>query len=208
MLFTQNLSFAYPGGKEMEFPTINCEDGEHVLIIGQSGTGKTTLLHLLGGLLSPHRGSITIAGQDIATMNGRKLDHFRGKHIGIIFQKSHFVSALNVADNLGLANYLAGMKIEKERIHALLERLNLSGKLNQKTRTLSQGEQQRVAIARALLNKPNLILADEPTSSLDDTNTAAVIDLLEKEAELAGASLVIVTHDQRHKDRFDRRIDV
>lgn len=208
MLHTQGLEYAYPGGNSMQFPEIRSNKGEHLLIIGRSGTGKTTLLHLLAGLLSPGKGEINIAGQDIAKMRGRELDRFRGQHIGIIFQKSHFVSALNVSDNLQLSSYLAGLKADKERIQALLERLNLSHKLNKKTKELSQGEQQRVAIARALLNRPDLILADEPTSSLDDENTAAVIELLEKEAELAGATLVIVTHDQRLKDRFERRVEL
>jgi putative ABC transport system ATP-binding protein len=208
MLYTQGLQYAYPGAKRMEFPDIHCENGEHMLIIGRSGTGKTTLLHLLAGLLSPHEGEIKIAGKDIAQMRGRALDKFRGQHIGIIFQKSHFVSALHVSDNLQLASYLAGVKEDKDRIQGLLERLNLAEKLHKKTKELSQGEQQRVAIARALLNRPDLILADEPTSSLDDENTNAVIELLEKEAELAGATLVIVTHDQRLKDRFERRVEL
>lgn len=208
MLNTQGLEYAYPGGNRMQFPEIRCENGEHLLIIGRSGTGKTTLLHLLAGLLSPKNGEINIAGQDIARMRGRELDRFRGKHIGIIFQKSHFVSALNVSDNLQLTSYLAGLKADKARIQELLERLNLSDKLTKKTKELSQGEQQRVAIARALLNRPDLILADEPTSSLDDKNTADVIELLEKEAALADATLVIVTHDQRLKDRFSRRVEL
>jgi putative ABC transport system ATP-binding protein len=208
MLNTQGLEYAYPGGNRMQFPEIRCENGEHLLIIGNSGTGKTTLLHLLAGLLSPKNGEINIAGQDIARMRGRELDRFRGKHIGIIFQKSHFVSALNVSDNLQLTSYLAGLKADKARIQELLERLNLADKLTKKTRELSQGEQQRVAIARSLLNRPDLILADEPTSSLDDKNTADVIELLEKEAALADATLVIVTHDQRLKDRFSRRVEL
>ncbi len=208
MLHTQGLQYTYTGGEKMAFPEISCKNGEHMLIIGSSGTGKTTLLHLLAGLLSPQKGEINIAGQDIARMRGRTLDRFRGQHIGIIFQKSHFVSSLRVADNLHLASYLAGQPEDKTRVSELLGRLNLSHKLDKKTQELSQGEQQRVAIARALINRPDLILADEPTSSLDDENTAAVIELLEKEAELAGATLVIVTHDQRLKDRFSRRVEL
>ena len=110
MLQTHTLEYAYPGSQKISFPEIACEKGEHLLIIGNSGTGKTTLLHLLAGLLSPRKGQIIIAGQDISKMKGQELDRFRGQHIGIIFQKSHFVSALNVSDNLQLASYLAGLK--------------------------------------------------------------------------------------------------
>jgi ABC-type lipoprotein export system ATPase subunit len=192
----------------MRFPDISCNKGEHALIIGQSGKGKTTLLHLLGGLLSPQQGHIHLAGQDLSQLNGRELDYFRGQNIGIIFQRSHFVAALSVGDNLQLARYLAGLQPDRERVQSLLDRLNLSDKYNKKPRELSQGEQQRVAIARALVNQPALVLADEPTSSLDDANTQAVIDLLETEASRVEATLLIVTHDQRLKDQFDRQVEL
>ncbi len=208
MLQTQSLSFAYPGATPFSFPDIDCPTGAHTLIIGESGKGKTTLLHLLAGLLSPSSGRISIEGQDIAQMSTAKLDRFRGQTIGIIFQKSHFVQSLSVGDNLGLAQYLAGLKQDPKRVKAVLDRLNIAHKFGQKTQQLSLGEQQRVAIARALINRPSLILADEPTSSLDDSNCKAVLDLLETEAAHVGASLVIVTHDQRLKDRFSKRVEL
>lgn len=208
MLQSQGLRFAYNSSQKFEFPDISCPAGTHIVILGESGKGKTTLLHLLAGFLRPAEGQINIADQDITGLSAAELDHFRGKNIGIIFQKSHFIGALNVVDNLLMAQYLANVKQDSVRIKQLLERLNLGHKLQQKPKRLSQGEQQRVAIARAMLNQPNIILADEPTSALDDTNCEEVIHLLKEEAAEAGASLIIVTHDQRLKDQFERKVEL
>lgn len=190
----------------MSFPDIVCETGEHCLLLGQSGTGKTTLLHLLGGLLSPSSGTIQIQDTDLSKLSSTKLDQFRGKHIGIIFQKSHFVRSLTVSENLVLAQQLAGIPVDRARIKALLEHLNVGHKLRSKPDQLSIGEQQRVAIARAIINQPDLILADEPTSALDDVNCVNVIDLLESQAKEVGATLLVVTHDGRLKERFPKQI--
>jgi len=206
MLKTSVLQFAYDSSNRFEFPGIEANKSAHLLIIGGSGKGKTTLLHLLGGLLRPSTGKIEVENTDITQLSTKELDRFRGKHIGIVFQKSHFVASLNVKDNLLLAQYLAGERQDLKRAKHLLERLNLGGKLNNKTSELSQGEQQRVAIARALLNKPSIILADEPTAALDDANCFEVIDLLKEQALEVEASLIIVTHDQRLKDVFGERI--
>lgn len=208
MLKTQNLHFSYDNQNELKFPDINCQSGEHWLLIGQSGCGKTTLLHLLGGLRTPKTGSVTIADTTINELSASQLDHFRGKNIGIIFQTSHFVRALTVGENLALAQQLAGEKVDLKRIEELLNRLNLGHKLNSKTDSLSQGEQQRVAIARALINKPDVILADEPTSALDDINTDEVINLLEEQASEVNATLLVVTHDSRLKSRFKNQINL
>ncbi|MEM7106003.1 MAG: ATP-binding cassette domain-containing protein [Bacteroidota bacterium] len=206
MLKTSGLHFSYKNGPSMNFPDLNCGDGEHWLIIGQSGCGKTTLLHLLGGLLRPGSGSVEIDTTDIAKLNGANLDHFRGQHIGIVFQRPHFVRSLNVEQNLTLAQYLAGEKQDGDKVKSLLDKLNLGHQVISRVDQLSQGEQQRVAIARALINDPKVILADEPTSALDDQNCDEVIDLLEKHAELQGATLIIVTHDQRLKDKFENQV--
>lgn len=175
-------------------------------MLGQSGSGKTTLLHLIGGLLSPVRGSIKLGDTAMETLRGKALDHFRGRNIGIIFQKSHFIRSLSVEENLILAQNLAGNPTDKARIHTLIGRLGLAHKLHAKPDELSIGEQQRVAIARALTNQPMLILADEPTSALDDDNAREVADLLEEQATNAGATLLIVTHDNRLKTRFPKQI--
>lgn len=190
----------------MHFPDMHCAKGEQMLIIGQSGTGKTTLLHLLAGLLTPSSGEVEIAGTALTSLGLQARDRFRGKHVGLIFQRSHFVRSLTVGENLRVARYLAGEKPDEDRIKHLLDRLGMGHKIEQKTYSLSQGEQQRVAIARALVNQPQVILADEPTSSLDDVNTSQVVELLHAEAAHVGASLVIVTHDQRLKDRFTKQV--
>lgn len=190
----------------MKFPDVICGAQEHLLLLGESGTGKTTLLHLLAGMLRPSAGSITIDNQEITKLSSRALDRFRGARIGIVFQTAHFVHSLSVEDNLTLPQFLSGKVSDKQRAHDLLERMNLADKLTRRPSALSIGEQQRVAIARALMNNPAILLADEPTSALDDKNANHVIDLLEAEARNTGASLIIVTHDQRLKDRFEKRV--
>jgi len=208
MLQTENLSFSYRGSSALNFPDINCQKGEQWLLLGQSGSGKTTLLHLLGGLLSPSSGTVKVGDTVLKKLSTAQLDKFRGKHIGIIFQKAHFIRALTVEENLQLAQKLAGVPISKTRIKELLDRLNVGHKLKSKPNKLSQGEQQRVAIARALVNQPTIILADEPTSALDDTNCEEVIQLLEEEAAAVGATLLVVTHDARLKERFKQQISL
>lgn len=206
MIQAQNLKFSYDGSRSLSFPNIACDDGEHWLLLGQSGSGKTTLLHLLGGLLSPQSGSIKVGETDMSRLKGSSLDKFRGQNIGIIFQTAHFLTALTVEENLLLAQQLSGEEIDKQLIINVLKSLNLEHKLKSKTSELSVGEQQRVAIARALVNSPKLILADEPTSALDDKNTDEVIQLLEKTATEANATLIIVTHDNRLKEYFKNQI--
>lgn len=206
MLTTKQLQFSYTRNQVMNFPDFSLQKGEHWLLLGQSGSGKTTLLHLLGGLLSPERGSILVGDTDLGQLRASALDQFRGKNIGIVFQKSHFVRALTVGENLLLAQQLAGIKPNRERINELLDRLNIADKLRLKPDRLSIGEQQRAAIARALINQPPIILADEPTSALDDHNATEVIDLLEEQADVLGSTLLVVTHDKRLKDRFPKQI--
>lgn len=206
MLKSQNLEYSYTTNTKLQFPDIQANTGEHWLILGQSGCGKTTLLHLLAGLLTPRKGSVKIGDTEMTKLRGAKLDKFRGQNIGIVFQKPHFVKALTVAENLNMAQYLAGVPQDQARIKAILERLNLAHKLKSRTDALSEGEKQRVAIARALLNRPAVILADEPTSALDDKNCEEVIQLLKNEANEQQSTLFIVTHDQRLKDRFEHRI--
>ncbi len=206
MIEFEGVSFSYDQNAQFKFKDLKLEQGSHWLILGASGSGKTTLLHLLSGLLRPQSGSIKISGKDIARISEAELDKFRGKEIGLVFQKAHLVSVLSVKDNLALAQYLAGLPQDSGRIKEVLAELQLESKMNSKPHQLSQGEQQRVTIARAVLNKPSVIFADEPTSALDDMNTEKVMNLLENQAKKYNATLVIVTHDQRLKGRISNQI--
>ncbi len=206
MISTNNLKFKYSGGTEIVFPDIKCQAKDILLVLGSSGVGKTTLLHLLGGLLTTQHGSVHIQDTEINKLSGSELDAFRGKNIGIVFQQNHFVDSLNVLENVILAQSLAGNKTDKGAAQNLLSRLNIAHKAKSNIRDLSQGEKQRVAIARALINQPRLILADEPTSALDDQNCTEVLNLLDEQAKAAGSALVIVTHDTRLKDIISNRV--
>lgn len=208
MLKTKSVHFSYTSTVSFQFPDMYCNAGETLLITGASGTGKTTLLHLLGGLLIPESGAVYINDIDIAKLGSGKSDTFRGRHIGIIFQQPHFVASLSVKENLLLASYLANQKLKANRADELLHQLGIAEQQNKKTYNLSQGQQQRVSIARALMNNPALILADEPTSSLDDENCIKVAELLGHQAKQANAALVIVTHDQRLKQIFHQTLNL
>jgi len=206
MIATNNLSYQYPGGNKIVFPDLNCQKNDILLLLGSSGVGKTTLLHLLGGILDTQHGEVTIDGNELSSMNGAQKDRFRGKNIGIIFQQNHFVAALNVLENILLAQELAGHKIDKVKAMDLLARVNMAHKAQSDIHDLSQGERQRVAIVRALINQPKVILADEPTSALDDQNCFEVLSLLEEQAKAVGSALVVVTHDTRLKDKIAHQV--
>ena len=208
MLEFRGVTFNYPSGPSFDFPDFQCEEGEQLLLLGESGTGKTTLLHVLAGLLTPTGGEVILDGTNLVTLDSSTRDGFRGENIGIVFQTAHFIKSLSVIDNLILPHFLTGKPTDKNKALAILDRLNLKHKANNATTALSVGEQQRVAIARALVNDPKLILADEPTSALDDKNANEVINLLRTQAELSQASLIIVTHDQRLKDQFPKRVEL
>jgi putative ABC transport system ATP-binding protein len=209
MIETKNLTFRYgPEAPEMRFPDLDCAAGERLLLLGSSGAGKTTLLHLLSGLLRPSSGQIRVDQTPFATLSDRALDRFRGERIGVVFQRAHFVESLTVLENLALPAFLTGGRPDPERAEAMLAALGVGHKAHSKPRDLSVGEQQRASIARALIHRPSVVLADEPTSALDDRSTEAVIGLLEAQAAEAGATLVIVTHDSRLKDRYPNRVEL
>lgn len=208
MLATHQLTFDYSPAKQFTFPDVHCANREAFLILGHSGTGKTTFLHLLALLLKPKSGSVIIDQTDLTKLSAAETAAFRAKHLGIVYQKPHFVSSLSVLDNLLMANYLANKPQDKGRARELAAQLGFADHLAKKTNQLSQGEQQRVSIARAVMNQPDVILADEPTSSLDDENTSRVVTLLRQQSEQIGASLIVVTHDQRLKDAFQNRVNL
>ena len=207
MIKTESLKFSYDGKKYFDFPDINLDSGENLLIIGNSGIGKTTLLHLLAGILKPESGSINISGTDISKFSDTELDKFRGDNIGIVFQKPHFISSLTINENLKLAQYLSPSKTSEDA-KKILESLNIKDKYQQKPNQLSEGEKQRASIALALINSPSLILADEPTSSLDDFNCDNVIKLLKTQAKDHKAQLIVITHDARLKKHFKNNLNL
>jgi putative ABC transport system ATP-binding protein len=207
MLFeSRSISYAYPGQKNIVFPDITLQNQESCLILGKSGSGKTTLLNILAGLLAPKTGKIHLAGIELTGIKGQELDLFRGREIGIVFQKPHLLAALTTKENLQLAHFFG--KKKGQNIDLLLAELGLTSKANSSVLHLSEGEAQRVSIARALANDPKLILADEPTASLDDENAQNVIQLLQYQASKIGAALIIVTHDQRVKSQISNFIEI
>ena len=209
MLSTAGLRYRYPNsGAEMVFPDLTLARGRELLLLGASGTGKTTLLHLVAGMRTPTRGSVTLAGQPFSALGTAERDRSRGRNMGIVFQTAHFVRSLTVRENLALARALAGCEPDDGVVVGLLSDLGLGHKVDARVDALSVGEQQRVSIARAVVHGPGLILADEPTSALDDANTDAVLELLRTQAERTGAALLIVTHDQRLKDRMADRVEL
>ncbi|MCB0035904.1 MAG: ATP-binding cassette domain-containing protein [Anaerolineales bacterium] len=180
--------------------------GEVVLVMGPSGSGKTTLLSMLGGLLQPSDGRIQIGSDDLTTLNERRLPDVRLRHIGFVFQDFNLLSALSCLDNVALVGQLNGLTRKEARQDAegLLTQLGLSHRLNFLPEKLSGGEKQRVAIARALINKPDIILADEPTANLDSHHGHETMRLLRRIAKEEQRSVIIVSHDQRIKDIADR----
>jgi len=206
MIKTKGLTYSYNQSETLSFPDITIDKNEQILILGKSGCGKTTLLNLLSGLLKPQKGKVQINDTDIDQLSGVSLDRFRGENIGFVFQTPHFFNALTVQENLIFAQKMGGKQVDKVTIKNILEELSIESKLKVKINELSVGEKQRVSIARALVNKPLVVFADEPTSALDDENCDAVSDLLKRQTEKHNATLVIVTHDNRLKDRFENHL--
>lgn len=179
-----------------------------MLITGRSGVGKTTLLHLLGGLRKVQEGHLLIKGEDLAQMSNKQRDAFRGRHIGFVLQQPLFIHSLNAMENVLSAQFFGMKRVDRSFAERLMTELGIASQKDKKTSEMSGGERQRLAIARALSTKPDLVLADEPTSSLDDDNALNVMKLLKREAESNGASLIIVTHDGRLKGHFENRIEL
>ena len=206
MLKSQSINFSYDGTHQFSFPDIQLSKREDLLVLGQSGVGKTTLLQILAGLLKPSSGLLEFNRVQFHNLSPKELDRFRGKHIGIVFQSPYFVKNISILDNLLLSLYLSKNKEDNKRAVELLEQVGLGHKINSKPNDLSQGEQQRAAIALAVVKNPSVILADEPTSSLDDVNCKKITSLLKEQAASTKAQLIIITHDQRLKAQFNKSI--
>lgn len=206
MLSISSLTYSFSEEKKLDYEDWSLKNEEHALILGSSGSGKTTLLHLMAGLLSPTAGRVEINDVDLSALSQTALDEFRGKHLGLVFQKPHLIQSLSVIDNLRLAAFLGNKGSTSEKSYQLLDELGLTDLANRRVHQISQGQAQRVAIARALVNRPKVIFCDEPTASLDDQSCDRVLDLLNQQAERFKASLVIATHDQRIKSSFQNQI--
>ena len=190
----------------LDIPAWRVDAGESCLVAGPSGSGKSTLLHLLAGLATPRAGRVRVAAQDLAGLSPAARDRFRGRTVGLLLQSFHLLDTLNVFDNVRLARHLAGLPEDAARCRKVLEALGVAEFARAQPSTLSHGQAQRVALARAVVNRPAVLLADEPTSSLDDESCERVAALVEAEADRNGAALVVATHDSRLRDRFDQRL--
>ena len=208
MFDLRNLRHAYDGTDVLNVAAWRADQGAHWLVLGPSGSGKTTLLHILAAILTPTAGSVSVAGQDLTALGAHQLDRFRGQHIGIVLQRLHLVPSLTVMNNLLLAQYLAGLAQDGARVREVLASLGVSDKADAYPHELSFGQAQRVAVARAVVNRPKLLLADEPTSNLDDVRCAQAYGLLESQARACGATLVVATHDQRIKARMSNHYEL
>lgn len=184
------------------------EKGEIVSIVGPSGAGKTTLLQILGTLDKPDNGSVVVDGIETSTLSTNKLSEFRNKHLGFVFQFHQLLPEFTAIENIMIPAYIAGMKPKEARIRAeeLLEFMGLSNRANHKPNELSGGEKQRVAVARALMNNPAVILADEPSGSLDSKNKEELHKLFFDLRDKFGQTFVIVTHDETLATLTDRTI--
>lgn len=205
MFVIRDLRHAYNGSDALQIRSWQAEQGEHWVVLGPSGSGKTTLLHILGGILKPSYGEVLVAGQPLMRLKPRALDRFRGRHVGIVLQRLHLVDSLTVEDNIILAQFFSRLPPDPYRAREVLSDLGLEDKADAYPHELSFGQAQRVAVARAVVNRPTLLLADEPTSNLDDAHAMQTLDLLESQANACRATLLIATHDQRIKSRFRKQ---
>jgi ABC-type lipoprotein export system ATPase subunit len=208
MFEIRDLKHAYSGTEVLSVTAWRAEQGAHWLILGPSGSGKTTLLHILAGILRPSSGSASVAGQELPALRPAALDRFRGRNIGLVLQRLHLIPSLTVIGNLLLAQYLAGLPQDRARAEEALAALDLRDKGEAHPHELSFGQAQRVAVARAMVNRPKLLLADEPTSNLDDARCVQALDLLQAQARACNATLVIATHDQRIRARIPNQFEL
>lgn len=184
---------------------LDLEPGEQMLLTATSGTGKTTLLNLIAGILDPDEGTVRVAGKTVHAAFGAQRDQLRGRHIGMIFQTFHLLVGFSAIENVMCALLMAGVpdREHRGRAKALLDRLGIS-RIDARVEELSTGQQQRVAVARALACDPDLVLADEPTASLDPENAQVAMDLIQQVCKEKGAALLCVSHDPTMLARFPR----
>lgn len=197
MIRTRGLACCLGEGRNLHFPDADVPQGGTLLLRGPSGSGKSTWLSLAAGLRVPSAGRIELDGQSVGDLSPVARDLWRAKHIGFLPQRLLLSDALNVADNLALVYFAAGLAPDRGAMDATLDALGVRHLASRRPARLSGGEAQRVALARALLLRPRVVLADEPTASLDDAACRAALELLQTRVQTCGATLVIATHDAR-----------
>ncbi|QDT07665.1 Lipoprotein-releasing system ATP-binding protein LolD [Rubripirellula lacrimiformis] len=200
-------TFAQPGGGRLtvlDIPQFRIEEGEQVALVGTSGGGKTTLLHLIAGLLTPDSGSLTLDGTELTRLSEQGRDRFRASKIGYVFQTFNLLPAFSAIENVRLGMTFGSGRQDTERAKDLLGRVGLADRANYRPSQLSVGQQQRVAIARALAGKPRLLLADEPTANVDPVSAESVLELIRSSCRDEDIAMLIVTHDMDIAAKFDR----
>jgi ABC-type lipoprotein export system ATPase subunit len=209
MLLVENVRKSYrePDGSQLailDVPRLELAPGEQVVIRGRSGGGKTTLLNAIAGLTTVDAGRILLAGTDVTRIPEVGRDRFRARNIGFVFQTFNLLAGFTALENVLLGMTFTGQRRDVQRARDLLERVGLSHRLTHKPSALSVGEQQRVAVARALVNRPKLLLADEPTANIDPAHQQHVIDLLREVCSAENVAMLLVTHADEVSNQFDR----
>ena len=200
----KNLDFVIANNTILSELNFSLDNGSHLIISGPSGSGKSTLINLMSGLYRPTSGHVSFESNDYSKLTDKDIDEMRAKNFGLIFQRLHLIKHLTVEQNI----LLGFNKVKLPNIEKLIEDIGLTAKKKQLAKDLSFGESQRVAIARGVVNNPKIIFADEPTSSLDDTNTTRILELISAQAKKNKSSIVISTHDERVKKFFKNILEI
>jgi len=212
ILKVENLCKTYGKGntlvKALDNVSFSVEKGEFVAIVGASGSGKSTLLHLLGGVDKPTSGKVIVDGEDVYKLNDNNLAIFRRRQVGLIYQFYNLIPILNVKENITLPILLDNKKVDNDYLEELINILGLSKRVDHLPNELSGGEQQRVSIGRALMNRPAILLADEPTGNLDSKSSKEIMELLKLSNEKYKQTIIMITHDNNLALNADRIITI
>jgi putative ABC transport system ATP-binding protein len=207
MIKLENVEKYYGGHKVLKGINLIVQKGEFISIMGSSGSGKSTLLNLIGGMDRPEQGAVIVNGENITVFTDEKLTLYRRKKIGFIFQFFNLLPNITVFENISMPLLLNGSE-DREKVFQYIKRINLDGKEDKYPYQLSGGEQQRVAIARALIHEPEIILADEPTGSLDSENGRKIMDLIQELTEEMNKTVILVTHESYIAEYADRTVRI
>jgi putative ABC transport system ATP-binding protein len=202
MLKVRNIFYKITKAAILDRINFELDQNHHLLILGKSGCGKTSLLNILTGLITPNSGEIIFDKTNFSSLSKPQIDEFRAKNIGLIFQNFHLIKEFSLKQNLQIIENISNQKIDEEYFYYLLQKLEMLDFLDHKIHQLSIGQRQRAAIIRAVLNKPKWLFCDEPTSALDDENCQNFIELILDEAAKNKTSIIITTHDQRVKNHL------